>query len=235
MGAKLTVLGVLPDVRNSQHRFFVRPTNPCKAPGVPGRRVGIAVGEQLNKTNASAYKAAYQNLGPEPGDYILEVGFGNGHLVPEVLALAAETKYSGIDISEEMVREATRFNAEAVADGRVRVQVASSAAMPLENASLDRALALNTIYFWEAPEKDLAEIRRVLRPGGRLVLGAVHPNSTKGVEAFRHGFRFYDAEQLRAMLTEAAFASVEIELLTDTVTRPNGATMTRDYFLVTAV
>jgi ubiquinone/menaquinone biosynthesis C-methylase UbiE len=104
----------------------------------------------------------------------------------------------------------------------------------MPDASFDRALALNTIYFWQEPGQDLREIRRVLRPGGKLVLGAVAPRSTVGRAIFDQGFKLYEQDQIEALLRAAGFDDVRIDTVTETVMMANGE-WTRDYHLACAI
>jgi arsenite methyltransferase len=202
--------------------------------GNPHGEIGIAVADRLNTMNAKVYAEAYRAIAPADGNRIFEVGFGNGHLIPELFGLANGVTYAGLDISETMVNEAAAFNAELTSQGRVEVKLGSSAAIPYSTAAFDRALALNTLYFWASPSTDLAEIRRVLKPQGKLVLGAIAPASTRTNEVFKHGFRFYEAEAIRAMLAAAGFAQVGIEVIHENRKRPDGTEYMTDYFIVTA-
>jgi SAM-dependent methyltransferase len=59
--------------------------------------------------------------------------------------------YFGIDISETMVADAAAFNADVARQGRVTVARGTSAAMPADANTFDKALAINTIYFWSDP------------------------------------------------------------------------------------
>ena len=66
----------------------------------------------------------------------------------------------GIDVSVGMLRAA----------GQRRVAAGSADALPLRTGSVDAALAMHMLYHLPRPEAGLAELRRVLRPGGRLVV-----------------------------------------------------------------
>ena len=199
----------------------------------PDGATGIAVSAGLNKTNEGPYRVARAKLALAAADNLLEIGFGNGHEIAALLAAAADITYTGIDISETMVAEAKRRNAVAVEAGVVTLLHAASDKLPLAAAVFDKALALNTIYFWRDPAVDLGEIRRVLCPGGRLVLGAIAPWSTSR-PVFRHGFTFYSPEQLTALLQAAGFADVAIETLVDIYITSEGEHLPRDYFIVSA-
>ena len=52
--------------------------------------IGRAVGDYMSAHNAAVSAAAWQRLGLKPRDRVLEVGFGNGKLIPALLALEPE-------------------------------------------------------------------------------------------------------------------------------------------------
>jgi SAM-dependent methyltransferase len=168
------------------------------------------------------------------GDRVIEIGFGNGREIPRVLSLATDVTYFGLDISDTMVAEAIEFNVDAMRQGRVSLARGTSIAIPAETNTFDKALALNTIYFWPNPVADLQEIRRVLRPDGRLVLGALAPWSAEGRPVFQHGFRFYDPSEIRNLLASARFTKIFIDTINETVVPPTGQPWNRDYFIVIA-
>jgi tRNA G46 methylase TrmB len=68
--------------------------------GNPQGEVGIAVANRLNTMNAKVYAQAYRAIGLAGDNGILEIGFGNGHLIPELLALADGATYAGLEISQ---------------------------------------------------------------------------------------------------------------------------------------
>lgn len=202
--------------------------------GNPTGPVGVAVIERLTKSNEVTYTSALQRLAPYPDDRILEIGFGNGREVSRILGLADRLSYAGIDISPTMVAEAGRNNETFIAAAQASFAEGSSSRLNMPDASFDRALALNTIYFWQEPGQDLREIRRVLRPGGKLVLGAVAPRSTVGRAIFDQGFKLYEQDQIEALLRAAGFDDVRIDTVTETVMMANGE-WTRDYHLACAI
>src|SRR5690242_4573545 len=78
--------------------------------GKPEGEVGLALADSMAERNWPIYEAAFKHLAVRPGTRLLEIGFGNGKLVPRLLALAPKVTYAGIDFSETMVREAETFN-----------------------------------------------------------------------------------------------------------------------------
>ena len=105
----------------------------------------------------------------------------------------------GIDPSELMVRHAAARNRRFVARGRAAVFTASTADLSrFGDRSFDRVYGMHVVYFWSDPRRDLAEVARVLRPRGRLLLGFF-----AGGETARVGFPVARAVEL---LEAAGFA-----------------------------
>src|SRR6266481_1627826 len=164
--------------------------------GNPRGEVGLAVGEFMNRVNMKLSEDAYRRLDLRTGDHVLEIGVGNGLFIDSLLKLAPDLRYIGLDISETMLTAAATANSSLAESGKVSLKLASVDAMPLGDASIDRAVTVNCIYFWPEPVKALQEIHRVLKPAGCLVVAAMSPEtSATSLHAKpEHGFRIYDAE-----------------------------------------
>ena len=107
-------------------------------------------------------------LAPEAGDHVLDVGCGPGFYVADILDRVGETgSVTGLDPSSAMV-EMTRRRVE----GRPNVTVLEGEAtrLPGDDASFDRALSVQVFEYLADVDAALAELMRVLRPGGRLVI-----------------------------------------------------------------
>lgn len=200
----------------------------------PEGAIGKAVTASLNTSNAGGYTAALASLDISDGDHVIEIGYGNGHEVPRILSQGKGVTYFGIDISETMLAEAMAFNAQLVREHRVSLVQGTSSAIVAPTDSFTRALTLNTIYFWPDPIADLRELRRVLRDGGRLVLGAIAPKSAAGRAVFQHGFKLYEKEEIERLLIEAGFSRVQVNMINETVLPPTGQPWNRDYYIVCA-
>jgi ubiquinone/menaquinone biosynthesis C-methylase UbiE len=205
--------------------------------GKPEGDTGRAVGEMLNRVNANITAAVYQRLMLQAGHRVLEIGFGNGRLLPALLALAEDLTYVGLDHAETMVAEATTFNAELVAAGRTSFRLGSAEAIPCDDAAFDRAFAVNVIYFWEDAVKALAEMRRVLRPGGLNVIASNVSTPGEPPPAFARpefGFHRRDRDTLVALHRQAGFSEILVDDYTETVTLPTGTSHKRNYAIVLA-
>jgi ubiquinone/menaquinone biosynthesis C-methylase UbiE len=202
--------------------------------GNPTGAAGVATGDYMNAINGALNAVLFRHLSLHRGNRILEIGFGNGKLLPDLMNLAPDMSYDGIDISELMVAEATAFNRALVATGRVAFHRASSSAIPFNAGTFDRVVAANTIYFWPEPARDLAEIRRVLKPEGVLGLAAMTSTGAAHLTASGEPFRTYDDVQLRSLLGEAGFVHIDIEPYREDASQPDGRTIQRVFHLVRA-
>jgi ubiquinone/menaquinone biosynthesis C-methylase UbiE len=103
---------------------------------------------------------------PQPGEVILDVGCGPGLALATLARLQPEAVLTGVDVSPVMAAQARRRLA-----GLAQVIAAPVESLPFPTASFDAACSLNSILFWTDEAAGLAELQRVLRPGGRLVVG----------------------------------------------------------------
>jgi len=133
--------------------------------GVPGRLGGII----MARTNADCGAWVTELLEIGPCDSVLEVGFGPGVIIQRLAQLAGRT--SGIDPSQEMVAQARARNAIAIKDGRVDLRRGSVEHLPFDDNAFDKALAINSMQVWPDSAAGLREMRRVMKPGGRVALG----------------------------------------------------------------
>jgi len=102
---------------------------------------------------------------------ILDLGCGGGGAIVQLASLAPEAEIHGVDYSADSIRVASRVNADLIAAGRVFVRQGVVSDLPYDSGHFDLALATDSHYFWPDLPVDLAEVRRVLRGGGRLLLG----------------------------------------------------------------
>jgi ubiquinone/menaquinone biosynthesis C-methylase UbiE len=108
------------------------------------------------------------NLGA--GARVLEIGCGAGHLT--VRLAERELAVDAIDASPGMVERAARQVREAGYDQRVSVAEADVHALPYESGYFDLVVAVGVIPWLHSPADAVAEMARVLRPGGELILTA---------------------------------------------------------------
>jgi len=106
--------------------------------------------------------------GVKNGEKVLDVGCGTGSLTFALARAADVGEITAIDYSSVFVEEAIRRNT----DPRVRIRQADACALPFEDGTFDRALALLVLHFVPEAGRAVAEMRRVVRPRG-MVAAAV--------------------------------------------------------------
>lgn len=161
----------------------------------------------FNQGNVRLNALIRENLGIRGDEQALEIGFGTGRLLNSVAKELTSGTLRGIDFSEAMHGLAEKTNQPLIAKGKVCLKQGDFNTAPYLPDSFDLVFSVNTLYFWEFPEKTLERIHSVLRPGGRLVLGFHAPEVTGKMDS--RIFRNYTAPEVKALL-EGRFDRVEI-------------------------
>jgi ubiquinone/menaquinone biosynthesis C-methylase UbiE len=175
----------------------------------PEGALGHVAGWLMVRKNQAANAWLVELLDAKPAERVVEVGFGPGLAVERNLARGAFV--AGVDRSSLMVRKAVARVASAVRDGRVDLRHGSVEALPFADADFTRALALNSLQFWPSAEAGLAELRRVLAPGGRLVLGQrLRKEGAGRFDRSRFGMSDERLDALRATLERVGFGRVAV-------------------------
>ena len=173
---------------------FARPS------GLLGR---LWIAPWLDRISREMNRLALAQLSPAPDDRVLEVGFGGGALLGDLLG-ATRAEVFGVDVSAVAVARATRrFRRHGA---RLRLFEASVEQLPLSGASIDKALSLNSLYFWPDLDAAFAELARVVRPDGTLLLGFEPPEELAKWPGHVHGFRTYSAGSLIARAKAQGFS-----------------------------
>jgi SAM-dependent methyltransferase len=108
----------------------------------------------------------HEALGAEPGERVLDAGCGPGFYVAELLdRVGPEGSVVGVDASTQMLALAAKR-----AEGHADLRQGDVIALPVEDADFDRALSVQVLEYVVDIPAALAELRRALRPGGRVVI-----------------------------------------------------------------
>ncbi len=162
------------------------------------------------------------------GEKILDVGCGTGSLTFALPKFADLDEIHAIDYSPVFVESANRCNT----DPRIKFQQADACALPFEDGTFDRALALLVLHFVPESDKAVAEMCRVVRPGGivaavvwdhlggmpgmRMIVDTVAV-LTEGGRQLRNRYCFQPmmlpGEMKRAFVKEGLADVTEIELM----------------------
>jgi phosphatidylethanolamine/phosphatidyl-N-methylethanolamine N-methyltransferase len=115
---------------------------------------------------APGREAAIRYLAMKRGETILEVGIGTGLNLP---LYPASCRLTGIDLSQEMLDKAVE-RAQKLAMPNVVLKVMDATSMDFADNEFDKAVATYTISAVPDPVAVLREMRRVVKPGGTLVI-----------------------------------------------------------------
>ena len=179
---------------------FGRPT------GFWGHAAGLLMAHRTSNRRRNAWAVSLLDVRPE--DRVLELGFGPGLAIRELSRIAAEGYVCGIDHSELMLRWARRRNADGLRRGVVDLRLGSVDELPAFDALFDKILAVNTMVFGSEPVACLAELRRLLRPGGLIAVAHQPrgPGATDETSAAK-------GREIAAALDRAGFSEVRLETM----------------------
>ena len=118
--------------------------------------------DEISRQIADSIQHAVDRLAPRPGEDILDLATGTGWTARLVAASGAKT--TGVDIAEEKIAAA-----RSLSDKSIDFRVGDAEALPFEDETFDAVVSTCGIQFVTKPEDAVAELARVLRPGGRFV------------------------------------------------------------------
>jgi ubiquinone/menaquinone biosynthesis C-methylase UbiE len=173
-------------IANSYDEFYV---------SASGRNI-----DQLEKQQLKIF------LDKVPVQSVLELGCGTGHWTEFLSSLGFSV--TALDVSEAMLRIARQKNIP-----NAKILNADASSLPFEDNSIGLVFTITMLEFVQDIQKVLAEIFRVLQPGGTLIVGCLNINSTLGKnknedETFREA-HFFSTQELHLLLSK--FGEPEIK------------------------
>jgi ubiquinone/menaquinone biosynthesis C-methylase UbiE len=150
--------------------------------------------------NPRSNRVVAELAAPGPGDTVVDVGCGAGAAVRA--AAEAGAGAIGVDPSPSMVRNAARRHGGTAG---ARFVEGDAADLPLDDDSATIAWAIATYHHWPDRRAGLEELRRVLRPGGRLLLGEKRLRRPGG-----HGLTRAEADDVAGLLRQLGYRDVTV-------------------------
>jgi SAM-dependent methyltransferase len=157
-------------------------------------------------------KLIYDNIVINDGDSVLDAACGNGRLL-NMLLNKARIKAYGIDISEEMIKIASKEN------GKISFLVSPADETPFEDNKFDLLTVCCAFHHFARPGAFMAEAGRILKSGGRLMIAEPYsPMIIRHLENailpfFKMGdVRLYSKNELKAFFEKAHFKEITFKL-----------------------
>jgi ubiquinone/menaquinone biosynthesis C-methylase UbiE len=161
----------------------------------------------------SSVRETMARLPLRPGSRVLEVGCGTGALLEQITGACPDCRITGVDPVPEMLAVARKR-----LPAGVELHEAWAEKLPLGDASFDLVVSCNMFHYIRKPQEALAEMRRVLRPTGALLitdwcddyfacrLCDLYLRWTSPAH-----FKVYRQQELEGLLAAAGFSDVRIE------------------------
>ncbi|MDP6390874.1 MAG: methyltransferase domain-containing protein [Alphaproteobacteria bacterium] len=154
-----------------------------------------------------------RRLDPAPGERVLDVGCGTGALLSAMSQIFPGLELVGIDPTPEMLAVA-----RSKLGGSVELVLGAAEDLPFGDSSFDLVISTSMLHYIQRPADALAEMARVLKPGGRLVITDWCDDylACRICDFFLRKlnpahFDTYGGDDCRRLMNDAAFEAVEVE------------------------
>ena len=164
------------------------------------------------------YRGILEEIPLNVDDRVIDIGCGSGWLSTEISRVVTRGMVVGLDISEYVIQRTRRITEQDRSSeySNVAFVVADVEKMPFRADHFSYAVTFVSLSFWPDPIRGLEEVRRVLRPGGKVYVVDVYedgPISARlGVKVFNAlspwKERLYLAKQYKGFIEEAGFVDV---------------------------
>ncbi|KRB54322.1 class I SAM-dependent methyltransferase [Flavobacterium sp. Root186] len=195
----------------------------------PTGEKGIEMANMMHETNINMTRHSIQNLNIKAGNSILELGHGNAGHVAFLFEQAENLKYYGLEMSELMFQEARQINRNFVSQKQAFFSLYDGNKFPFEDEYFDKIFTVNTIYFWQEPEKLLLEIYRVLKPNGNFCLTFAEEDFMKQLPFTQFEFELYSTEKAQNLIKKTPFKIIYTESQTEKVKSKTGELVDRAF------
>lgn len=179
----------------------------------PEGEEGIALLKKMNDSHKPLRDWALPLLHLPQTAHILDVGCGGGAAVADMLKLCPAGVVDGLDYSGESVRMSLRVN-EAEVGRRCSIQQGDVGSLPYGEETYDFVTAFETVYFWPDLPRAFSEVKRVLKPGGRLMVvcevSDAQSEANQNRMATIPNMTVYPPDKLQEYFEEAGLANVEV-------------------------
>lgn len=161
-----------------------------------------------------------EHLQLTPESRVLDIGCGTGYAVRRAAELVPEGRAVGLDISPGMIDQARALTAPRLRD-RIEFRLGSSAELAFDDNTFTHVICTNSFHHYPDPLGVLGQMRRVLEPGGTLLIFENAPDLSLYTKAWdlilsvweEGHVKYYPSHELGALIRQAGFSEVELLVL----------------------
>jgi ubiquinone/menaquinone biosynthesis C-methylase UbiE len=197
----------------------------------PSGELGLEVADMMNDSNGPMIKSAISSISPTNGDSYLELGPGNGYHVKELLDKHQDSRYTALDISSDMIKVAQGKNSSY--KSRAKFMHYNGTDINYPENSFDKIFTVNTLYFWQNPEKLMSELSRVLKPRGVLCIAFGKKSFLETLPFIKHGFTLYETTEVEQLAIKSGLTPLTLVVESDRVLSKAGEEVSRQYNIFT--
>ena len=164
-------------------------------------------------------KLAIKQLSLSKDSKVLDVGCGTGFATLYLGSILTDGQACGIDLSEGMIKKA-KEKIPGELETKVEFRQSGSDNIPYEDGKFDGIICTNSFHHYQNPLKSLSEMKRVLKPGGQLVILDTARNLSlytwlwdRYLRIFEKGhIRYYTTKELKELLVQSKFSNIELKV-----------------------
>lgn len=178
--------------------------------GNPHGFIGKICCIMMNVINRPMYRKTVSLLDVKPDERILDIGYGNGYLLEHIYRKTKADLY-GIDISEDMMKQAKRRNRKPLNDGKLFLEIGDCCNLKYADNYFSAVTSINTVYFWTDTLKGLSEIHRTLKKDASFYNVVYTKEWLDKLSYTEKGFKKFEPEQLIELGRKAGFEKIEVK------------------------
>lgn len=197
----------------------------------PKGPMGLNVAEQLYKTNKGMIGSTIDHIDLRENNVVLELGHGNSAHLESLFKRESNIIYHGLELSRLMYDEAQKINHRHIKAEKAFFKHYEGVTFPYGDQMFDKIFTVNTLYFWDHPEKLLGEIRRVLKDNGFFAVAFVPEKTLLKLGFSKYGFAAYSEGKFKKLMTNNRFDIENLIRKSESVVSNEGEAVRREYVI----
>ena len=170
---------------------------------------GIFTSNVMVKSNNSKYDKLIKDLDIQPGDKLLEIGYGPGIGINMIAETCSTCTIHGIDFSPLMYKRASKYNKSFIDKGNMLLQYGDFLSTTIVSNDYDKIFCLNVVYFWDELKEPFEKVLSLLKKGGAFHIYMADRSTLMEKKAPDSVFNKYSIEQIVEALKLVGFAEIE--------------------------